>query len=167
MYCSCCVCVACLSASMPACLPTCLHACMLACVSACLPTCLPACLPACHHACMLACVRACEPACLPACERASLHAFCSDLVHTVYQTASPLPDLVLSSHLFPPPPPPPPPFQGHFKVVKYLVDHVSQFPSDADLTRCVHSLLQGTAHMQHFLQNILWHYELFPVSRSH
>ena len=30
--------------------------------------------------------------------------------------------------------------QGHFKVVKYLVDHVSQFPSDADLTRYVSTL---------------------------
>ena len=30
--------------------------------------------------------------------------------------------------------------QGHFKVVKYLVDHVSQFPSDAELTRYIHTL---------------------------
>ena len=30
--------------------------------------------------------------------------------------------------------------QGHCKVVKYLVEHVTQFPSDADLTRYVNTL---------------------------
>lgn len=30
--------------------------------------------------------------------------------------------------------------QGHTKVVKYLVDHVTQFPSDADLTRYINTL---------------------------
>lgn len=30
--------------------------------------------------------------------------------------------------------------QGHYKVVKYLVDHVSQFPSDAELTRYINTL---------------------------
>ena len=30
--------------------------------------------------------------------------------------------------------------QGHFKVVKFLVDHVSQFPSDAELTRYISTL---------------------------
>ena len=30
--------------------------------------------------------------------------------------------------------------QGHFKVVKYLVDHVSQFPSDSELTRYIGTL---------------------------
>ena len=30
--------------------------------------------------------------------------------------------------------------QGHTKVVKYLVEHVTQFPSDADLTRYINTL---------------------------
>jgi len=30
--------------------------------------------------------------------------------------------------------------KGHYKVVKFLVDHVSQFPSDAELTRYVSAL---------------------------
>lgn len=30
--------------------------------------------------------------------------------------------------------------QGHFKVVKYLVEHVSQFPSDSELTRYIGTL---------------------------
>ena len=31
-------------------------------------------------------------------------------------------------------------FQGHSKVVKYLVEYVTQFPSDADLTRYINTL---------------------------
>ena len=31
-------------------------------------------------------------------------------------------------------------FQGHYKVVKFLVDYVTQFPSDADLTRYINTL---------------------------
>ncbi len=30
--------------------------------------------------------------------------------------------------------------QGHYKVVRYLVEHVSQFPSDADLNRYINTL---------------------------
>ena len=30
--------------------------------------------------------------------------------------------------------------QGHYKVVKFLVEHVTQFPSDADLKRYINTL---------------------------
>ena len=30
--------------------------------------------------------------------------------------------------------------QGHYKVVKFLVEHVTQFPSDADLNRYINTL---------------------------
>ena len=132
-YCSCCVCVG-VHACLPACLLACLHACLPACLRAylraCVPTCVPACLPACLRAYLRTCVQAC------------MH-FALTLLFT--QCARPPPLYLtlfyrLTFFL-------PPPFQGHFKVVKYLVDHVSQFPSDADLTRYVSTLSCKVQHI--------------------
>ncbi len=42
--------------------------------------------------------------------------------------------------------------QGHLKVVKYLVEHVTQFPSDSELTRFISNItdkvhtITGIAH---------------------
>ena len=48
--------------------------------------------------------------------------------------------------------------QGHFKVVKFLVDHVSQFPSDAELTRYISTLsdkVQAGVHLVDLTQCFL------------
>ena len=37
--------------------------------------------------------------------------------------------------------------QGHSKVIKYLVDYVTQFPSDADLTRYINTLSDKVSYM--------------------
>ena len=45
--------------------------------------------------------------------------------------------------------------QGHYKVVKFLVEHVTQFPSDADLNRYINTLSdQVHIHTVHVCNHI-------------